>query len=106
MLIPILLSLGVAGYLIATRRTDMKDAIRVGDTVHIMPSFAIPGLTPQQAGLLGVRVDFVDQANVRGPVVQAGANLASLQQLPTALGPFNFPKTDVITIVRNGRVIA
>ena len=107
MWLPIILSLGVAGYLIATRRTDMKDAIQVGDTVHIHPSMPIQGITyEQQIGLLGVRVDYVDANNVRGPVTHAGGTLATLQQLPTTIGPFTFPKSDVITIIRNGQVIA
>ena len=111
MLIPILVSLGVAGYLIATRRQtgagDMKDAIQVGDIVHITPSMPIQGITyQQQIGYLQVRVDSVDANTLRGPVTHAGGTVQTFQQLPTPLGPLTFPKSDVITILRNGREIA
>ena len=107
MLIPILVSLAVGGYLIATRRTDMKDAIQVGDVVHITPSMPIQGITyQQQIGLLAVRVQSVEANTLKGPVTHAGGTLATLQPLPVETPPLTFLKSDVITILRNGREIA
>lgn len=101
MLIPIALTALTIGLVASTRSATGeagKPTIRVGDVVHIMPSFAIPGLLPQQAGYIAVRVDYVDEATLRGPVIQAGTSRATLQQLPTMFGPFSFPKTDVVLV--------
>ena len=123
-LLPAALAAGVVGLVALTRkpsaagaahggtvpigggpRGDMKDAIRVGDIVHVMPSEVIPNLTPLPLYLVVARVVSVTEATVRGEVTQIGPNLRGLEPSPSS-GPYDFSKDEVITIIRNGVEIA
>ena len=123
-LLPAGLAAGVVALMLATRKAGptavaprvfsnigegrgsggMRDAMQVGDVIHILPSEVMPGLTPLPQYLVVAKVLSIAPNTVRGEVAQVGPNLRDLK--PVAPSTHDFSKDDVITIIRDGREIA